>query len=164
MVGAYWRFWSGNLSKEEAADWMKMFEPNTEKWNKLQEYYSGYTGKADSFDEAVNMLNRVYPKLSASKVTTREVLMTIKELNEAHRYKIIEKLKQEKQLQSYGGKWGHSLRPHLDILKETNMIKVQKRKFERKKSFGTIVREVYTYNPNCSEWLLPKRDGLKKVY
>lgn len=162
--GNYWRFWSGNLSKEDAANWMPLFEPNTEKWHKLQEYANGYQGKTDSLEHAVNSLNRVYPKLSASKVTTSDVLLAIKELNEAHRYKIIEKLKQDKQLSNYGGKWGHSLRHHLDVLKETNMIKVQKRGFGTKKSFGTTIREVYAYNPNCSEWVVPKREELEKVH
>lgn len=65
-------------------------------------------------------------------------------------------IKKEKKLEIYGGIWGHSLRHSLDILKRAHMIKVEKRRFGPKKSFGTIVREVYIYNPEISEWSLPQ--------
>jgi len=28
----------------------------------------------------------------------------------------------------------------------------------KKKSFGTVIRDVYTYNNNINEWRLPKRE------
>lgn len=159
----YWRFWSGRLSSEDAKQWMSLFEPNTEKWYKLQEYSFGFKGKVSSFEEAINALNKVYPKLSASKVITSEVLLVIKKLNQTHRHEIVNILRVEKNLLNYGGKWAHSLRHHLDILKDTNMIKVQKKRFGAKKSFGTIVREEYCYNPNVEEWVLPVRELFEEI-
>jgi hypothetical protein len=160
---AYWRFWSGRLSDEEAKRWMDIFEPNTEKWYKLQEYSVGFKGKVSSLEEAVNALNKVYPRLSANKVITSEVLLVIKKLNRTHRYEIANMLRVEKNLPNYGGKWAHSLRHHIDILKETNIIKVQKKRFEAKKSFGTTVRDEYSYNPNVEEWVLPLRKSFEEI-
>jgi len=59
-------------------------------------------------------------------------------------------------LTSYGGKWAHSLKHYLDILKKANIILVQKKRFGKKKSFGTIVREVYIFNENIDKWRVPK--------
>jgi hypothetical protein len=159
----YWRFWSERLSNESAQRWIQLFEPNTEKWHKLQEYSFGYKGKVSSFEEAVAAIEKVYPKLSANKVTTNEVLMVIKRFNETHRYEIVEALRNEKNLLTYGGKWAHSLRHHLDVLKDMNMILVHKERFGPKKSFGTIVREVYRFNPNVKEWAVPKRESLEEI-
>ncbi|MEK6902265.1 MAG: hypothetical protein AABX02_01600, partial [archaeon] len=125
----YWRFWSGNLQKEKAQEWIKIFEPNTEKWYKLNDLAFGFTAKVNSYDEAIKILEGVYPKNSSNKVITAEVLSVIKEMDEGHRYKIADTLASKNGLKSYGGKWGHSLRHHLDILKETKMIKVRRERF-----------------------------------
>lgn len=60
-------------------------------------------------------------------------------------------------IKSYGGKWAHSLRPYLDVLKKANIVSVKKGRFGPKKSFGTIVREIYIFNDNILEWRLPER-------
>ena len=45
-----------------------------------------------------------------------------------------------------------------NILKMANIISVEKKKFGKKKSFGSIVREVYIFNENVVSWRLPLRD------
>ena len=45
----YWRLWSNSLSKEEALEWLQVFEPNTEKWFKLNDYINGFSKKINSF-------------------------------------------------------------------------------------------------------------------
>lgn len=60
-------------------------------------------------------------------------------------------------LLSYGGKWAHSLMHYLDILKRAKIISVEKQNFGKKKSFGSIVREVYRFNDNVKDWSVPER-------
>jgi hypothetical protein len=83
----------------------------------------------------------------------------LKESKQACRYEIVTHLKNSKHLDSYGGKWAHSLKHYLDILRKANMISVEKRTFGKKKSFGSIVREVYCFNDNISDWRLPERNN-----
>lgn len=154
---SYWRFWSNKLSKEEAIKWMELFEPHTEKWFKLNDYVNGFSKRISSFEEAVNIFNKIYPKQSSSKVILTDVLMILKELKKAHRYKIVDYLIKKNNLKSYGGKWANSLGHYLNILKRANIISVTKGKFGKKKSFGTIIRDVYIYNENISEWRVPER-------
>jgi len=160
---SYWRLWSGTLNKEEAKKWLQMFEPKTEKWHKLNDSINGFTKKVKSFEETLQILNKTYPHMSSSKVSLKNVLLQIKKLGYGHRYKIVDCLKKDLKIESYGGKWGHSLRHYLDILKAANMITVEKRRFGKKKSFGTIMREVYIYNPNIAEWVVPERQELGEV-
>lgn len=153
----YWRFWSGTINDSQAHGWLQVFEPKTEKWHKIYEYCNGYSGKVNSLEEAINKINQVYSRKGGSKITTSKVLLALKVLGNAHRYKLIDYLCKTHCINNYGGKWGHSLKPHLDVLKAMNIIKIKKQKFGPKKSFGSIVREVYSYNPNTSEWLMPVR-------
>ncbi len=155
--GGYWRLWSNKLSKEEAKKWMELFEPETEKWFKLRDYTYGYQGKVYSFEKAVEILNKTYPYKSSSKICLKDVLFAIKELKKTYRYELVSFLCKSKNLESYGGKWAHSLFPYLHILKRANIIYVDKEKFGKKKSFGSIVREVYAYNPKIEEWRIPNR-------
>jgi hypothetical protein len=156
---AYWRFWSNYLGKENTVKWLEFFEPKTEKWHKLNDSINGFSRKVHTFEEAKNVLDLVYSKQSSSKVILTDVLLALKELKQACRYEIVAYLKSSKHLNSYGGKWAHSLKHYLDILRKANMISVGKRTFGKKKSFGSIVREVYCFNDNISEWILPERDN-----
>jgi len=151
----YWRLWSGNLSKEKAEKWSGLFEEETEKWYLLKNIVDGYRGKANSFEEALEILDRVYPPKSASKVCIRDILLAIKEFNKSTRYELVDYLCKKKNINSFGGRWAHSLSPYISVLKNTNIIYTSKEKFGKKKSFGSIIREVYTYNPNFSEWKMP---------
>lgn len=153
----YWRLWSNTLTKEEALQWIKLFETDSEKWFKLRDYIYGYSKKVASFDEAVQVLNSVYPNQSSSKIDLKDVLMAFKELKQTCRYDLADYLVKKNKIKSYGGKWAHSLRPYLDVLKKANIISVKKERFGHKKSFGTIIREVYVFNDNISEWRVPER-------
>ena len=88
----YWRLWSNSLSKEEALEWLQVFEPNTEKWFKLYEYINGFSKKVNSFEEAVLILNSVYPKQSGSKIILKDVLVAIKDLKQTYRYELADYL------------------------------------------------------------------------
>jgi len=158
ISGEYWRLWSGKLCQDEASKWLALFEPNTEKWFLLKNYIEGYKGHASSFEEALDNLNQFYPSKSASKVCLKDVLIEVKNLNKTHRYELVSYLCKEKNLASYGGKWAHSLMPYLNILKDVNAVNVTREKFGKKRSFGSIIREVYHYNPNIEEWKLPLRN------
>jgi len=154
--GKYWRLWSGKLYIEDAEKWMELFEPCTAKWNKLRCYCYGNTKKAGSLKKALKILRKAYPPQPSSKVTVENVLLCVKKMGKAHRYKIAKELIRYKKLDSYGGKWAHSLAPHLNALKRCKIVKSHREKFGRKKSFGSILREVYVFNPNLEEWVLPE--------
>lgn len=155
----YWRLWSNTLTKEEALKWFELFEPNTEKWFKLNDYINGFSKKVDSFEEALYILSSVYPKQSSSKVILKDVLLAIKDLNQTYRYELADYLAKKNNLESYGGTWAHSLKHYLDILKRANIISVEKQRFGKKKSFGTVVREVYRFNEDFKEWMVPERNN-----
>lgn len=154
----YWRFWSKRLNQEEAKKLLNLFEPETEKWFKLYEYANGYQGKANSIEEAVSAFGMIYSRKSSSKISIKEVILSIKELKETHRYALVEHLVNKLKLKSYGGKWGNSLKHYLDILKSANIIKIEKMRFGKKKSWGSIIRDNYIYNPNVDEWKVPLRN------
>lgn len=154
----YWKLWSGNLTKEEALRWIELFEVNTEKWFRLRDHVKGYSRKVISFDETIQILSSIYPAQSPSKITLEDVLKAINNLKQACRYEIVDYLIENKKIKSFGGKWAHSLKPYLDLLKKANIILVKKGKFGPKKSFGTIIREVYIFNENIEEWRLPERN------
>ena len=154
---SYWRLWSSTLTKKEALEWLELFEPNTEKWFKLNDYINGFSRKVNSFEEAVYILNSIYPKQSSSKVVLKDVLLAIKDLKQTYRYELADYLAEQSNLDSYSGTWAHSLKHHLDILKRANIISVEKQRFGKKKSFGTIIRDVYRFNENFKEWKVPER-------
>ena len=155
--GGYWRLWGATPTKDEIVKWMELFEPNTEKWFKLRDYVTGFSKGVGSVEEALKIFNTVYPKQSASKVTLTSVLLAIKALEKTHRYELARYLANKNSLSSYGGKWAHSLKHYLDILKRAGIISVGRGRFGKKKSFGTIVREVYTFNRDIADWRLPER-------
>ena len=154
---SYWRLWSNVLTREDASKWIELFEPNTEKWFKLNDYINGFSKKINSFEEALYILNSIYPKQSSSKVILKDVLLALKDLKQTYRYELADYLAKKNNLESYGGKWAHSLKQCLDILKRANIISVEKQRFGKKKSFGTIVREVYIFNENIKDWRVPER-------
>lgn len=154
---SYWRLWSNTLTKEEAKKWSEFFEPKTEKWFKLRDFANGFSQKVNSFEEAVAMLDAVYPVQSSSKIALKDVLLALDELKQTYRYELAKYLIKNNNLNSYGGKWAHSLKQYLDILKKANIVSVEKRMFGKKKSFGSIVREIYCFNENITEWRLPER-------
>lgn len=153
----YWRFWSNKLTKETALEWLDLFEPNTEKWFKLNDYINGFSKKVNSFEEAIQVLDLIYSRKSPNKIILKDVLLAIKDLKQTYRYELVDYLVKKKNLDSYGGKWAYSLKHYLDILKMANMITVEKKRFGKKKSFGTIVREVYSFNENIQDWRVPER-------
>lgn len=153
--GKYWRLWSNVLNKEQARHWLDFYEPSTDKWLLLKNYVEGYHKTVSSFDEAKDLLNKVYPAKSASKICLSDILIAIKKLGKVHRYELASFLCEQKNILSYGGKWAHSLSHYLRTLRECNIIFVGKESFGKKKSFGSIIREVYFYNPNLQEWRLP---------
>ncbi len=153
----YWRLWSNKLSEEEAKKWMELFEPKTEKWFRIKDYIYGYQEKASSFEEAVYELNKIYSLKSSSKICLKDVLFAIKELKKTCRYELVSYLCKHKNLDSYGGKWAHSLSPYLKILEKAKIIYVDKANFGKKKSFGSVVREVYIFNPQITDWKVPRR-------
>ncbi len=108
-------------------------------------------------------MDKIYSFKASSKICLKDVLSAVKELRDAHRYKLISYLCEDKNLESYGGKWVHSISHYLRILENANIIHKEKKKFGKKKSFGSIVREVYFYNPNVGKWRIPNREtGLSK--
>lgn len=154
----YWRLWSNKLSEDDVLKWIELFEPETEKWFKMHDLIYGYNGQVNSLEEAIEKLNKVYPFNSANKICLKDILLAISSLKTACRYELISYLCKNNNLSSFGGKWGHSLAPYLDILKKANIIRVQKNKYGMKKSFGSVVRKVYIYNPTVSQWRIPIRE------
>jgi len=153
----YWRFWSNTLSIDEAKRWLEFFEPYTEKWFKLYEYINGFQGRINKFKDAIMVFDLIFGSKSSSKISLKDVLEEIINLKKTHRYELAENLTKKKGLKSYGGKWAHSISHYLHILKKANIIFVSKGKFGSKKSFGTIIREVYEFNSNLLEWKVPFR-------
>ncbi len=151
----YWRLWSGLLTKEQAKQWMNFFAEGTDKWSLLNDYVNGFQQKVSSFEEAVKILDKIYPTKSASKVCLKDILEIIKEYSEVHRYQLVELICQKKRLNSYGGAWAHSLKHYIDIFKRANIISIERRYFGKKKSWGSIIREVYIFNQDIKSWRLP---------
>lgn len=150
-----WRLWSNHLSEEQAKKWLSFFEKNTEKWFKLYEHANGFQGKVNNFEDAVKAFSEVFPPKSGSKTSLKEILEVLKEEKEACRYKIQDKIEEME------SKWAHSLSHYLKILEQANIIKIEKGKFGKKKSFGSVVRNVHIYNSNISEWNVPYRPWLE---
>ena len=44
-----------------------------------------------------------------------------------------------------------------EIENDVSVISVENKKFGKKKSFGTIIREVYVFNGDIEKWVLPER-------
>jgi hypothetical protein len=150
----YWRLWSTTLNRDETLKWMEFFEPNTEKWFKLYEYCNGFQGKPDSFEGAVKSFDSVFPK--AGKTSVSDVIKIIRDKNEIHRYALQD---------AVGMKctWAHSVSHYLHILSAANAIRTEKRSFGNKKSFGSIIREVYIYNPDVKSWKVPYRPRFEEI-
>ncbi len=153
--GMTWRLWSKKLSEDEAIEWLEFFEQGTEKWFKLYEYINGFQGKINNFEDATKIFSEIFPLQPASKTSILEVLSILKRKGITWRYDI----ENETKLKS---KWAHSISHYISILKEANVISVKKERFGKKKSFGTIVRDVYTYNPNIQSWNVPYRSWLER--
>ncbi|MDD5181638.1 MAG: hypothetical protein PHC66_00520 [Candidatus Nanoarchaeia archaeon] len=158
--GSYWRFWSNKLSKDEAKIWLNFFEPKTEKWYKLYDYVYGFQTCINNEKDAICILNNIFKNGSGNKICIEDVFNAIKELKECCRYELVNRIITSKNLKSYGGKWAHSIAHYLKIFEQANIIIVTKGKFGKKKSFGSIIRQVYTFNPNISDWKLPYRPNL----
>lgn len=158
-----WRFWSGKLNKEQALKWLNFFEPGTERWYKLYEISHGFQGKVLTLRNAIKTFHEVYPPKSASKICIKDVILAIRDLEGACRYKIIENLKKTKNLDNFGGKWGHSLDPYLDLLKRANAVTSKHKKFGKKESFGSIIRETFSLNRDIKSWKIPYRPWLEDI-
>ena len=153
----YWRFWSNTLSTDEARRWLNFFEPYTEKWFKLYEYINGFQGRIGKIKDAIVIFDLTFGIKSSSKISLKDILEEIINLKKTYRYELVENLARKKGLENYGGKWAHSISHYLHVLKRANVIFVGKDRFGPKKSFGTIVREVYEFNSKFSEWKVPFR-------
>lgn len=158
--GKYWRFWTGKFSIEEANKWLDMFEHGTEKWYKIYEIINGYQGEINSIEDAIFVFDKIYHGKSGNKVTLKDVIRIILKLKEVYRYQLVEKLKEMNNLASFGGKWAHSVSHYLNILKNANVVSVEKRSFGKKRRGGCIIREVYKLNPNVISWKVPFRPWL----
>lgn len=152
----YWRLWSNKLTKDEAKKWLELFEPKTEKWLILKNYIDDFQKKVNSFNEAISIFDSMYPPKPNNKVCLKDILTALKELKETHRYELANYLCKKNNLKSFGGTWAHSLSHYLKILEKANIIFVKKQRFGPKKSWGTIVREVYHFNPKIKDWRLPE--------
>ena len=75
--------------------------------------------------------------------------------------KIQNERKQDKIKANMKSKWAHSIRYYVDLLEAMNIIKKEKRRFGKKKSFGTIIRDVYIFNYNEEGWRVPYRPCLE---
>lgn len=150
-----WRLWSTALSKKEAEGWLHFFEAGTEKWSKLYEYINGFQGKVDNFEDAKKAFCSVFPFQSASKTSIEEILDIVMKDKETWRYAIQDKI------EGMESKWAHSVAHYVRILERANAIRIEKRKFGKKRSFGSIIRDVYIYNPNISSWRVPYRPWLE---
>lgn len=153
--GDYWRLWSNSLTVEQTRQWMEFFAEETDKWLLLKNYADGFQRRVDSFEEAMSILNETYPAKSASKVCLRDILEIFKNTGEVHRYQLAALICEKKNLSSYGGTWGHSLKHYLDILRRAKMISVKKCRFGKDRCLRPIIREVYTFNHDISSWRLP---------
>ena len=149
--GMLWRLWSNKITKNDASKWMEFFEKGTEKWYKLFEYSNGFQGEVNNKDDAIIAFNSVFP--FRGKTSVVEILNIIERKKEAHRYSIQEET-------DLCCTWAHSLSHYLKILIAANIITKEKRKFGKKKSFGSIIRETYIYNPKVKSWRLPYRPWL----
>jgi hypothetical protein len=156
-----WKFWSKELSCEEARKWIELFEPQTEKWFKLFEIINGFQGKVDSVIDVFYIFNKIYPDKPATKVSLNDIFQIILEQKEITRYQLVELIKQKNNLESFGGKWAHGASLYLNILKKANIIFVEKKNFGKKKSFGSIIREIYKLNSEISSWKVPFRPWLR---
>ncbi|MDD5650395.1 MAG: hypothetical protein PHF86_08285 [Candidatus Nanoarchaeia archaeon] len=158
-----WRLWTKCKTKKEYQILMSFFEERTEKWYKLNDFINGFNSRAKNINSAIQILSQIYPK-KGSKYSLLGIFFIIKELKSSSRNEIVNKFYQINHL-NFGDKiWTHSLMNYLNILKRCNIIKVEKGRFGKKKSFGTIIREVYNFNENIEEWKLPYRPWLNKLY
>jgi hypothetical protein len=153
--GGLWRLWSNVLSKDEVTSWLELFECKTEKWFKLYEYAYGFQGKVSSFEDAKNAFCFTFPHQPASKTSVEKILKIIKLRKETWRYAI------EKEIEGMKSTWAGSLKYYINILERANVIKTRKGRFGKKKSFGTIIRDVYIYNPDIKTWKVPYRPWLE---
>jgi len=151
----YYRLWTKPLTKEEANKWLQLIEKETWKEHRLKCISCGYFNQVKNLGDFRKSMDRAFPKKPANKVTITDVVDVIVRKKEACRYEIAEELKKKNRLKGYGGIWAHGLAPYLRILKKSNFILVKKKKFGKKKSFGSIVREVYVWNANPSLWRTP---------
>lgn len=151
-----WRLWSGALKKDEAEKWLEFFEPGTEKWFKLLELIEGFQGRIKNYNEAREVFSKVFPKQPYSKTSIVELMDIFKSCEKTWRYDIQNKIPGMK------SKWAHSLGHYTRILSKANVIKVKTGPFGKKKSFGTIIREIYEYNPDISTWRVPYRPWFSK--
>jgi len=146
--GRYCRIWSGNINPEETKKWMPFFEKGTYKYNRLRDYAFGYKNKADSFEQAVKILNYAFPKKPNNKTSLHSLILAMKKVKTGTRHD----LKKSAKLKNFGGPWNGSLKPYLTILEDTKIISTRIGKINGKSC------QIYTYNPKISTWLLPSAE------
>jgi len=155
--GTYWRFWTRTLTKDKVLKWLELFEPKTEKWFKIYEIINGFQGKVSSVIDVFYIFNEVYPNKPGSKVSLNDIFQIILEQKEVYRYQLVELIKQNNNLDSFGGKWAHGVSHYLNVLKRADIINTEKRSFGKKRRGGDIIREVYKLNSNINSWRVPFR-------
>jgi hypothetical protein len=143
--GNYYRIWSGKINQKEAKQWLQFYEEDTFKYNHLRDYANGYTNTANTFTQAIQILNFAFPKKPNNKTSLIELILAMRKIEICTRHD----LKNAAKLKSFGGPWNGSLKPYLLILEQTKIIITKIGKSNGKSC------QIYTYNPNIKTWLLP---------
>jgi len=135
------------------------FEPNTEKYYKVLEFAYGYKGKAKSFNDALNVLDKVFPlkwyKLNLSQV------VKIFQLNNFEGFFVLEDLVEELKNKNKLEKLGRDIVTYrLRLLERMNIIRNAKyREITGEKVTG--MKKAYLFNPNIKSWRIPYRPWLE---
>jgi len=146
--GKYYRIWSGKLNKTEAKNWLKFFEKDTYKYNRLLDFAAGYSTIPKTFEEAIEILDKAFPKKPNNKTCLVEILHAIRRIRAGTRHD----LKSAAGLKDFGGPWNGSLRPYITILELTNIINTKIGKANGKSC------QIYEYNPSLEIWRLPSTE------
>ena len=83
---------TGVLSKKEIKAWKNFFESGTEKWFKLNDYLYGFKRSVDSEEEAIEILNKIFPKQNSSNISLKKVITVLKELKYCDKFYLAKQL------------------------------------------------------------------------
>lgn len=125
---------------KDANKWISYFESGTEKWIRANECVYGFKGSTQSKNEALLSFNLAYGKytLLIDAIKAAETLNVFELGDFCSRMKISKMM----------------ACTYTRILKNANIVNLQ---FKGSKIGGP--KRVYHYNPNISNWLVPKRIG-----
>lgn len=83
---------TGVLDKKEIKAWKNFFESGTEKWFKLNDYLNGFKRKVNSEEEAIEILNKIFPHQNSSNITLKKVITVLKELKYCDKFYLAKQL------------------------------------------------------------------------